>query len=61
MKYVYSLKELITIKLFIRLYGLESDMYMALRKYINGENKQGRKLRSTDMISMEVNVLYIKL
>ena len=50
-----ALKELITSKLFIRLYGLESDMYMALRKYINGENKQGRKLRSTDLVSMEVN------
>ena len=36
-------------------------MYMALRKYINGENKQGRKLRSTELVSMEVNVLNIKL
>ena len=42
------------------MYGLESDMYKSLLAYVNGDNKQNRKLKATNMLSMEENVFYYR-
>ncbi len=40
------------------MYGLESEMYKSLLAYVNGDNKQNRKLKATNMLSMEENILH---